>query len=52
MVFVESQRSNTLMLDLACSVYLVNVTLCSPAVLMLFKDILVALRTEENGAEC
>lgn len=37
-----------LMLDLACSVYLVNMTLCSPVALMLFKEVLAVLRAEER----
>lgn len=36
------------MLDLACFVYLLNMILCSPVVLILFKEFLVALRTEKR----
>lgn len=37
-----------LMSDLACSVYLLNMILCSPVVLILSKEFLVALRTEKR----
>lgn len=47
MLSVESQRSSMLMVGLACSVYPVDMTLCSPVLLMLFKEVLVVLRTEE-----
>ena len=48
MFSVESQRSSMLMY-LACSVYLVNMTLCSPVVLTLFKEVLRSVKDRRDN---